>query len=332
MTKTKKRLISLFVSAGILALLYWQIDFGAMVDVFRQSKPGMLAIALGMVIPLTLLTAWRFQLLVPRSKRDGGRVLSLWQSTRLILEASVLNMVLPAKAGDIIKAFFVVDRTELTGSEALSLVVFEKASDLLSLLLWCGLGLWILPKNGLLFWGFAVIIGGTAVVGLSVLLSKRVAALMFGIAHKLLPAKVQSPVEKIEAAWGAMREQVSQPGKLFSLAGLSIFIWFLHLLQIWLFILALGAFVPLTTNMALAPLAILAGLLPLTFAGVGTRDAALVVLFAPYFAAPVAAALGVLCTMRYVLPAALGLPFFARGLSEYRQAAARTAAPENAGT
>src|ERR1044071_5009473 len=81
----------------------------------------------------------------------------------------------------------------------------------------------------------------------------------------------------------------------------SVFIWFLHLLQIWLFILALKASVPFLTNLALSPLAILAGLLPVpTFGGAGTRDGALVVLYAPYFEAPKALALGLLCTARYI--------------------------------
>ena len=89
----------------------------------------------------------------------------------------------------------------------------------------------------------------------------------------------------------------------------SIFIWFLHLLQIWFFILALKAWTPLLINLALAPLAILVGLLPLTFAGVGTRDAAILLFYQPYLSAPTAAALGLLFTLRYLLPAIGGLPF-----------------------
>ncbi len=68
-------------------------------------------------------------------------------------------------------------------------------------------------------------------------------------------------------------------------------------------------------NLALSPLAILAGLLPLTFAGVGTRDAALIVFYQPYFNAPTAAALGLLCTSRYIIPAIAGLPFLGQYLT-----------------
>ncbi|MGC1524823.1 MAG: hypothetical protein WA783_02110 [Phormidesmis sp.] len=100
---------------------------------------------------------------------------------------------------------------------------------------------------------------------------------------------------------------------------MSVFFWLLHLLQIWFFILALNAWVNPITNLALSPLAILAGLLPLTFAGVGTRDAALIFLYQPYFSEATGAALGLLCSSRYLLPAIGGLPFLSQYLNRLNQ-------------
>jgi uncharacterized membrane protein YbhN (UPF0104 family) len=47
----------------------------------------------------------------------------------------------------------------------------------------------------------------------------------------------------------------------------------------------------------------------MTLAGIGTRDAALIYFYLPYFSPASAAALGLYCTLRYVLPALFGLPF-----------------------
>ena len=88
------------------------------------------------------------------------------------------------------------------------------------------------------------------------------------------------------------------------------------MVQIWLFIVALNGVVPFMTSLALTPLAILAGLLPLTIAGVGTRDVALIALYQPYFAVATGAALGLLCTTRYLVPVVLGLPFITRYWSQ----------------
>ena len=95
----------------------------------------------------------------------------------------------------------------------------------------------------------------------------------------------------------------------------SIFLWLLHMVQFWLFIQALNVFVPFIDNLALTPLAILIGLMPFTFAGIGTRDAAFVFIYSSYFTAATGAALGVLATMRYVIPALFGIPFLARYIS-----------------
>ena len=136
-----KRLISIAVSLIILAVIYWRIDFAGLLQVFQNSDRLWMVVSLGMVIPLTMFTAWRLQQLMPPGTR-----LSFGEANQLILAASVLNMVLPSKMGDIAKAYFMRDRGHLSGTLALSLVVFEKTCDLLSLLLWCVLGLLLYPQ------------------------------------------------------------------------------------------------------------------------------------------------------------------------------------------
>lgn len=85
--------------------------------------------------------------------------------------------------------------------------------------------------------------------------------------------------------------------------GTSLVIWLMHFIQIWFFILALGLKVPFDVNMALTPLAIFIGLLPMTLAGIGTCDAAPIYFYLPYFSAAGSTALGLLCTLRYPIPA-----------------------------
>jgi hypothetical protein len=105
----------------------------------------------------------------------SGTQLGFGEANCLILAASVLTMVLPSKMGDIAKAYFMKERGHLSSSLSLSLVVFEKACDLLSLLLWCMFGLMLYPQKDWLFW---VMIGSIAlgfVIGLLLLSSHKVA-------------------------------------------------------------------------------------------------------------------------------------------------------------
>ena len=300
-----KRLLSLTISLAILAVIYWRMDFTRLGPVFRNCDPLWMVLSLGMVVPLTLMTAWRLDQLMP-----GGARLGVGESNRLILVASVLNLVLPSKMGDLAKAWFIKERGHTSGELAFALVVFEKTCDMLSLLLWCAFGLLLYPHKDALFWLMTVFVVGGLIVGVALLGSRSFAETIFKMVSPVAPAKIRSKLARLQTGWREMHECFWRDRRqLVLVAGTSVFIWFLHLLQIWMFIFALRANAPFLANLALAPLAILAGLLPLTFAGIGTRDAALILFYQPYLAAPVAAALGILCTMRYVLPALAGLPF-----------------------
>lgn len=309
-----KRIISILVSLIILVVIYTKIDFPRLIAVFQNCDRSWMAISLGMVVPLTLFTSWRLQQLMPSGSRLG-----FLEANRLILAASVLNMVLPSKMGDIAKAYFMKQRGHLGGTLSLSLVIFEKACDMLSLLLWCVFGLLVYPQKTWLFWVMTVAVGVGLVLGILLLASKKFAYFFFLVARKIAPRKLSLKLETMQTSWGEMHDYFWRDRvQLIKITGTSIFIWFLHLLQIWFFILALKASTPFLANLALSPLAILAGLLPLTFAGVGTRDAALVLFYQPYFDGATAAALGLLCTSRYLLPAIGGLPFLGQFLATVR--------------
>jgi len=304
-----KRFVSIVISVAILLYIYTKIDFVNLIAVFKNCDRQVLAISLAMVVPITLVTSWRLQQLVP------GSSLGFLESNRLILGASVLNMILPSKMGDIAKSYFMAERTKISGSLALSISIFEKACDLLSLLLWCVLGLLLYPAKDGLFWIMTVGILTGLVIGLLMLGSPLFARVFLALSIKYLPQKLKPKLQKMQASWVEMQHYFwSDKRQLLIITVTSIFIWFLHLLQIWLFILALKATVPFLVSLALSPLSILAGLLPLTFAGIGTRDAALIYFYQNYFSEATGAALGLLCTSRYFIPALIGLPFLGQML------------------
>ncbi len=321
-----KKLLSIAISALILGLTYWKIgpeNRARLLEIFRDCDRVWMALSLAMVVPLTMFTAWRLRQLMP-----GVGQLGFGEANKLILVASVLNLVLPSKMGDIAKAWFLRDRGHLSGTLALSLVVFEKSCDMLSLLLWCAFGLAIYPQKDGVFWVMTVAVAAMLVFGCLLVGSQGFARTFFDLGARFAPGKIGAKLGQLAGSWSEMHDYFwSSKARLLKVTSTSVFIWFLHLLQIWMFILALRATVPFVRNLALSPLAILAGLLPIpTFGGAGTRDGALVALYAPHFTAPVALALGLLCTARYLLPAIGGLPFASTYLPLLRSASAKQTA------
>ena len=313
-----KRILSLAVSLALLGFIYAKIHVARMVPVFTQCNVFWLVTSLALVVPLTLATAWRLDLLMPAGNRLG-----VGESNRLILAASVLNLILPSKMGDVAKAWFMKERGHLGASQALALVVFEKACDMLSLLLWCAFGLLLYPQKDALFWLMTLAVAGGLTAGAAMLGWPAFSEYAFQCARRRSPPQLAAKLARLHSAWRELHVCFwAQPQRLAVVATASVGIWLLHLLQIWLFVLALRGQVPFMANLALAPLAILAGLLPLTLAGIGTRDAALLLFYQPYLPPPVAAALGVLCTLRYVLPALAGAAVVTQYLPGLRQARA----------
>ena len=304
-----KRFISIVVSVAILFYIYTKIDFVNLIAVLQNCDRLMLGISLAMVIPITLITSWRLQQLVPK------RSLGFMEANRLILGASVLNMVLPSKMGDIAKSYFMSERSHLSGGLTLSISIFEKACDLLSLLLWCVFGLVLYQAKDGLFWIMTAGIAIGLILGILLLSSKQFANLFLRFGIRYAPKAIANKLHKLKTGWGEMHDYFwDDKQRLLVVTITSIFIWFLHLLQIWLFILALKAVAPFIVSLALSPLSILAGLLPLTFAGIGTRDAAIIYFYQDYFSQATGAALGLLCTSRYFIPAIIGLPFLGQML------------------
>jgi len=312
---SSKFLISIGVSLLILCVLYWKIDIANIKDVLAQVDVPVFIGALLILIPTTLLSALRFRMLLSVKNKP-----SLGEATRLILAGSTMNVVLPSKMGDMLKSVFMRDALDMRGSLAVSVVVFEKAFDLLGLLAWCLLGLVVYAGDDGFFILLALAVGGGLGFGILMLSSLSFADEILSLASKVAPGALSDKFESLRKSWAEVHGFFwRSKSAVLNIVGLTLFIWFLHLLQIWLLAAALHAPVPLLSSLGLSSLALLAGLAPLTLAGVGTRDAATIYLFAPFMAPPAGAALGLMLTLRYILPGLAGLPFLSIYINLLRQ-------------
>jgi uncharacterized protein (TIRG00374 family) len=298
-----RKLVGLGVSAVILGLLYASLDADGLERAIHAADTTWLLEGILFVVPLTLLTAWRFMALV------NNRI-SFWEANRLILAASTLNLFLPSKLGDLAKGHVMSKRHGMDTGLSYATVVLEKALDMMSLLLWGVFGLIVVGIGRPAMLLFLLPVAGLCAVLILFIWPLRILPFILGNFGRIVPGKVARLLEKSSASWQLVSENFwRRPSHAIAVIGLSVLIWGAHLFQFWLFSQALHGNVPILENAAFATLAILVGLLPFTFAGVGTRDAAIVFFYAPYLSAESAALLGILATLRYVLPAIAGAPF-----------------------
>lgn len=293
--------MSLSISGALLIGLYRSLDLRLIGETFRGAHKAWLAVSVGVIVPITIMRALRFLWVAPR-----GTVPGVGEAVRLTLVASALNIFAPAKAGDLIKSFFVAKRGGTPGV-AVAVIAYERLCDLFGLILW-GLVGWLVAQPAgapvpALIWPVIAAAG----VACAVLIFSRRAAelfltlLMHGLTHKRL-----EPLRKLAAGWPQLLGLLGH--RRTGIALFSVLLWLVQLIQMWMFTVALGVEMPFMACASLSAVALMAGQIPFTVAGLGARDVALVVLLAGYMRPEEAAAMGILISTRNLLPTLAALP------------------------
>jgi hypothetical protein len=302
--KGRKRgaLLSLLVSGGLIYLLYRTLNLRQVGEALLTADRVWLVISIGMILPITALRAIRFFWVAP-----AGALPGIGEAFKLTLVSSALNVFVPAKAGDLIKSYFVATRGHVPTGVAIAIIVYERLCDMFGLIFWCLLG-WFVgrPEVESLPLGFWLLLGGLGVVCGILISSEWAAAVWRALMMRLIPDGKLRKLRQLAVGWPDLLEILRMRRKW--IVPFSLLLWLAHLFQIWLFTIALSLDVPFTACASLSAIALMAGQLPLTLAGLGTRDVALVVLLAAYMSPESAAAMGVLISTRNLLPPLIGIP------------------------
>ncbi len=310
-------LIGLVASATLLALLYRGLDIRLIGVTLARANPLWLLVSVLLILPITFLRGLRFYWVAPRGALPG-----VAEAFRLTVVSSALNVFLPAKSGDLVKSYFVATRSGTSAGVSVAIVIYERLCDMTCLITWCMVG-WVVGKPdvpGLPAW-FWPLLGLVGVACGLLIVSGRLATVLLNAVVRLLPSKVPRKLVDLASGWPDLL--VALRGRRTQVLLFSLVLWLAHLCQIWLFTVTLSADVPFTVSASLSAVALMAGQLPLTLAGIGTRDVALVLLLARYMPAESAAAMGILIATRNVLPPVFGLPFIGPYMSSILDEARR---------
>ena len=303
-----KRYIPILVTVVIFVVIFSQIDLDAFLTYFSQIHLGYLGLAflfLGIVVVLSALR-WRWIL---HNQMD----ISVVQSIRIFIAAMSLNSIMPFKMGDMSKALFLKQEGITSLARGGNSVVLEKLLDISALFVVFLFGIVSLEYYDMMTVGLCVFGSVFLIATVLFLSADNHNNPIFSLGLKLLSRwpKLLRLVEDTQLFVKDFKKHKKQvAGVLF----LSLFLWFLHLFQIFLFFKAMRLDISIQLIFGLVPIAIFLGLMPLTLGGMGTRDAALIFLFAPYAPAAQMAGVGLLVSTRYWIPSLVGVPFLLRYL------------------
>lgn len=207
---------------------------------------------------------------------------SVGQCWSAVMAGLSLNAVLPARGGDLVRALFLA-REPNTLTILVGAVLLERLFDVATL------GALVVVASLLAGAGpfDSVTLIGAAVVG---------AAAVGGTLLAVLGPRTPFRPDLGERLARAVRQCVARPAFTVSALALSALAWVNNALLMLCALRAVGASPPPLVAMRAALTAVLAGVAPVSVSGIGTRDAALVVLLGTHATPEQAAAAGLTYT------------------------------------
>lgn len=278
------------LTATILAILIWHVEPQAVADAAADLPAGawIASLCIAIAFPAVSTTRWWVM----------ARTMGAPQPWRLLLRASLgiapVNVIAPSKSGDLLRILALRGRME--GAQVLGGLLVERAMDMAVLAFFVLAGGLISGRPVFAVLSVAVFVAVFAILAMAL----AGARISFG--PRLTP--------KVKALSATLRQVLRQPVPLLVAGILTTLHWSLVGILVTVLLAGGGAPASPLDTMVAMPMSILVGMVPVTIAGMGTREGAMLVLFADAAAPSQILAAGLLYTaLVYWLPALAGLAF-----------------------
>ncbi len=278
--KKKVALLGLkLIGIALFVLIVANIDTRTLIAEITQANTGLLAISFPLVFLIYFFRTQRWKELV----HTAGIVLPFRKHWEIMNVGIFLACIVPGKVGEMGKAAY-LKAAGLRMATAIVITILDRAIDTVCVGLIAAVGV------GILFgwiWSAVAMTGISMVILISFLLRKRL-----GFVTKHLPAQALLPI----GIW-------------------TLFAWIIHFAWAILLARAVGIDTAIPVLVSVLTFAGILSLLPIAPSGLGTRDAALIVLLAPYGVKPEqAVALALLMFLSIILSGFLGGWYWLKGV------------------
>ncbi len=260
-----RELVSTAIPLVLIALFARNVDWGEALATLRRSAPLLVVAALLVYYASFPLRAFRWA----RLMREGGSDIGGRQLLRILMLGWFVNCLVPAKLGDLYRSYLVKRRFGVSLSRTVGVVVAERLLDLCAVF-------------GLLIVGGYVAFGRTILPDLIVVYFTGAALGLFIVAGFLLVYAVAPRIARLFPAevrriGRLFREGVLHSFRALPVAGpLTVLIWLAEAARLLFVLAALGLELPASGVVFVAVASSVLTTVPLTPAGFGFVEIAMV--------------------------------------------------------
>ena len=225
----KTRLVTwagLLLSAALIGYLLYRFDLGAALAAVRMADKSWLVIATLLYVSLFVLRGYRWTVLL-----EPLKAVPVAETTKVFMIGVMANNVLPARLGDVARAFFLARKERIPASATFSNVLLERIFDGLAVVGLLNFVLWYAPPKDLwvhtVGWVMAAVFVGAVVFCTLIAFWE---AQFLALAHRIaarLPQKATALVHLFEKLAKGLHT-LKSPRRTIQVGVLSLVIWMLE--------------------------------------------------------------------------------------------------------
>ncbi len=283
----KKLLILIIVTVLVFFVIFrTTVDAKSFLETAKSANIKFLWYALIAILPTFILSPLRW-FYVLKAYDYNPKFKSIFYA----VNAANTFILIPGRLGDFVKSYFTKDTVPV--AESVGSVIVEKIIDVVVLLLIATVGLFILKQP--IYALCALVVACALPIG--IIFIKKI-GLRFGLDKIGLVKKVADAV------------RIPNHPKYIIASGIaSTANWMNSVISTYFLFLAFQTITPLSAVVAYLPLTLFIGLIPITIAGIGVRDSAILALFSKYATSTQSLAVGICYSfLGYFLFMLVGIP------------------------
>jgi uncharacterized protein (TIRG00374 family) len=277
-TDMKKRSLLPFVGIAIFFLIILNVDFPTVLSVIGGTDVYMFVLATSLSVPIVALKAFKWRVIVNSYNARFPFVSAIegW------LIGFSLGIITPGRVGEVSRAYYLKQKSGMSFGKSVTTVFIDRVIDISVLFLFAimGIAFFINTFSGLM--GIEAYFAAffAAFLVLVVLVTRKgiITAVAGPVFRRLAPPRYK---QRLNSAYHDFYQGFSDLSK--SRVTLSILvsfaIWIISILQYYTLSSSLGIDINILFFFSIVPVVALLDALPISFSGIGTRDAGLVFFF-----------------------------------------------------
>jgi uncharacterized protein (TIRG00374 family) len=285
--KLWKPAVRLLITGLALFLILRTVDLSALWPLMARAHFLYVGLAIGLVLLIRVLTAWKWKLLLYYS----GIELSLGYLLKIVLLSDFMGILLPSSVGvDIIRTAAVGRRTGYT-SAAVSTIA-DRIMGIVAMALWsltaALIALWAAPDLRHVLLPVVALCAGVVVILIALLSQTTMRIVQRASGHSRaevsreridtsrLRRLIQLVTNKAVFIHQELRSLLAKPPVFISVFFLNVLFQGARIILFYLLFLAVGVHIAIVYHVIFAPIIMFVTLLPFSFLGIGVKEAAIV--------------------------------------------------------